>query len=564
MRLIDINTLELKQFFDPSKMPPYAILSHTWNGDQEVTYQEWGCRNSSTVQRKDGYAKIMGACRRARADGLQYLWCDTNCIDKSSSAELTEAINSMFAWYRDSHICYAYLADVKNTDTFANSRWLARGWTLQELLAPVIVVFFDCHWTVLGDRKGMASVLSSITRIHVGALRDRLTIRDYSIAQRMSWAAGRQTSREEDIAYCLLGIFDINMPLLYGEGQKAFSRLQQEIIKVSDDQSILAWELRSKSAHQWTSALAPSPAGFRFCGSIVRDWDIKRGPYSVTNLGISMNLPVIKTHHVQTILVGLNCVKELRGTTTANPTHLHPTQARHPFQVWIPLYQSERDIYLRGHYPPSNIFLGISYPLLARPKTTNLFLAIDTSQRSTSYSGINLEGVAMVREPISSPSGLLVTVASGKLMPEGHVFKEIYPLQRFSISSLRNRCSSKLSHHLISSGNLTTVVSVYWDKDQRPQQWSYTTIANPEMQAIHQMSYEEDWHCFFGKCVHPSSTGCNTVAGLHSLHTQLRQTPVMSMGKFAKEVEPLITISSQPLRDLNNSLELIVDVIFRK
>ncbi|XXH00958.1 hypothetical protein Hte_007309 [Hypoxylon texense] len=236
MRLIDVNTLELKELFG-TKTPPYAILSHVW-GKEEVTFLDWERRADSDIKRKEGYAKIVGACLRAHADGLQYLWCDTNCIDKRSSAELTEAINSMFAWYRDSHVCYAYLFDVETKDMFANTRWFSRGWTLQELLAPSEVVFFDRRWSVLGNRKTLAGLISDTTRIHLGALTDRSTIQSYSIAQRMSWAADRQTSRSEDIAYCLLGIFEINMPLLYGEGKEAFTRLQRQIIEVSADQML--------------------------------------------------------------------------------------------------------------------------------------------------------------------------------------------------------------------------------------------------------------------------------------------------------------------------------------
>ncbi|OTA90034.1 hypothetical protein M434DRAFT_50423, partial [Hypoxylon sp. CO27-5] len=292
MRLIDVNTLELKEFFG-AHHPRYAILSHTWNGDKEVTFQEWKRRSDDAVKCKEGYAKIVGACHRAQTDGLQYLWCDTNCIDKRSSAELSEAINSMFAWYRGSDVCYAYLADVgTKTELLAKSRWFTRGWTLQELLAPSKVIFFDRCWKVLGDKGELAAMISHITRIHMGALTDRSTVHCYSIAQRMSWAANRATSRQEDIAYCLLGIFDINMPLLYGEGQKSFTRLQQEIIRVSNDQSILAWDLQCSDAHPWTSALAQSPAGFRFSGSIVKYNRVQHDAYSITNLGIRVKTSI--------------------------------------------------------------------------------------------------------------------------------------------------------------------------------------------------------------------------------------------------------------------------------
>ncbi|RYP51590.1 hypothetical protein DL768_003097 [Monosporascus sp. mg162] len=233
MRLINVRNGELKEIF-PERVPPYAILSHVWDGYNEVTFQEWARRDTDeAVRRKSGYQKIVAACQQAINDKLEWLWCDTNCIDKTSSAELSEAINSMFAWYNNSQVCYAYLDDVdirstratrssgsadlkKNTEEnnpalantehvqplFAKSRWFTRGWTLQELLAPSREVFFAKDWTALGDRNQLARSISDITRIHISALRDRSTIWQYSVAQRMSWAADRQTTRQEDVAYC--------------------------------------------------------------------------------------------------------------------------------------------------------------------------------------------------------------------------------------------------------------------------------------------------------------------------------------------------------------------------
>lgn len=100
MRLINVNTKEIEEFLEGDDLPPYAILSHTW-GRQEVTFKEWTkLRTRPAVKGKAGFQKIMAACRQARADHLEWFWCDTNCIDKRSSTELSEAISSMFAWYR--------------------------------------------------------------------------------------------------------------------------------------------------------------------------------------------------------------------------------------------------------------------------------------------------------------------------------------------------------------------------------------------------------------------------------------------------------------------------------
>lgn len=222
--------------------PQYAILSHTWE-KEEVTYQD--IQDLESARKRKGFAKIEGACSLACDKGYSYIWIDTCCIDKSSSAELSEAINSMFTWYRESEICYAHLSDVSKSsfdEENLKTRWCTRGWTLQELLAPLYVYFFDQAWEYLGTRKSLAGALSKATQISVDVLGDTcINLEQKSIACRMSWMSLRETTRVEDMAYSLLGIFDINMPLLYGEGMKAFKRLQEEIIKVSNDQSLLAW-----------------------------------------------------------------------------------------------------------------------------------------------------------------------------------------------------------------------------------------------------------------------------------------------------------------------------------
>lgn len=170
------------------------------------------------------------------------------CIDQTSSAELTESINSMFRWYQDAAICYAYLADVaKNLrlstieKRLRKSRWFERGWTLQELIAPSEVVFYSMDWQQVGTKSELAACISDITHIDQLYL-NGANVQLASIAQRMSWAANRETSRDEDVAYCLLGIFDVNMPLIYGEGTKAFQRLQEEIMKAyPEDHTLFAW-----------------------------------------------------------------------------------------------------------------------------------------------------------------------------------------------------------------------------------------------------------------------------------------------------------------------------------
>jgi len=312
MRLLDTQTLALSEF-SPNAIPPYAILSHTWGeGDEEVKLQDLG---APSVARKAGYAKIKGCCRQAQKDGLAYAWVDTCCIDKTSSAELSEAINSMFRWYANAKVCYAYLVDVPSSSdsndlvSFRSSRWFARGWTLQELIAPGNVVFYTREWKKLGTKKELYVTISVVTGIHEDILPGR-NLAEVSIADRMSWVSRRVTTRPEDMAYCLLGIFDINMPLLYGEDQKAFIRLQEEIIKVSNDHSIFAWKsVPPFGDYDSSGLLALSPRMFRDIGSIVpyRDGGDNK-PFAMSNIGLQIELPMLRDESMLgRYLAVLNC-----------------------------------------------------------------------------------------------------------------------------------------------------------------------------------------------------------------------------------------------------------------
>ncbi|KAL6816109.1 ankyrin repeat-containing domain protein [Trichoderma camerunense] len=259
MRLLKTDTLEFR-YFDYGNIPQYAILSHRW-GSEELTLQEM----EQGVTNKQGYKKVQQFCSRAKADGYDYGWVDTCCINKTSSAELSEAINSMYLWYYQAERCYAYLVDVPSKSNIEDSEWFTRGWTLQELVAPSEVYFVDEHWNDLGTKKDLQQVVSKCTGIPINILSGDEDLETASIAQRMSWAANRKTQRLEDRAYSLMGIFGINMPLLYGEGERAFIRLQEEIMKVSDDHSIFAWE----SSDSRGGILATSPEAFKGSKNII-------------------------------------------------------------------------------------------------------------------------------------------------------------------------------------------------------------------------------------------------------------------------------------------------------
>ena len=223
-------------------LPPYAILSHTWGRENdEVNFRDV---MEKTGKDKPGYKKIVFCGEQARTDSLDYFWVDTCCIDKTSSTELSESINSMFNWYRDAKICYVYLEDVSNSEggrseaeisgaiwksAFQGSRWFTRGWTLQELLAPVSVKFFDQHGSLLGDKSILKQLVSDITGIAERALLE-VPPTDFKVSERYEWARGRRTTREEDWAYSLQGIFGVCFEPVYGEGrEKAVRRLVNEI-----------------------------------------------------------------------------------------------------------------------------------------------------------------------------------------------------------------------------------------------------------------------------------------------------------------------------------------------
>ncbi|KAM3417356.1 hypothetical protein BST61_g5606 [Cercospora zeina] len=228
--------LELIEAWDEG-IPPYAIHSHTWStiASDEVLFRDLV---DGTAAKKPAYAKITRAMKLAHIEGYEYIWVDTLCIDKTSSADLTEAVNSMYTYYSKARICYVYLSDINAAESLAAARWWTRGWTLQELLAPIHAVFYTLDWQYIGARDEMVDKISPITGIQPQYLVDssREVVWTASIANRMSWASKRRTGRSEDMAYSLLGLFSVNMPLLYGEGgQRAFLRLQEEIMKSTDE-----------------------------------------------------------------------------------------------------------------------------------------------------------------------------------------------------------------------------------------------------------------------------------------------------------------------------------------
>lgn len=382
MWLINVDTFELKEFVG-NYVPAYAILSHTWD-DDEVSFQDM--KDLEVAMRKKGFRKIQFCCSQARVDGWDWAWVDTCCIDKSSrydwtqghkadglcvvnrfsSAELSEAINSMFRWYERSMICYVYLGDTNSSSKgqLRKCRWFSRGWTLQELLAPFEVVFYSRTWDYIGTKLDLKDTIESITGIYGLVLCHELSISKVSVATRLQWASQRKTTRVEDLSYSLLGIFGVNMPLLYGEGHKAFHRLQEHIMRSTQDHTIFLWNYdpecnlsdprNSAEAFYWEpfDMLAKSPFYFHETHVSIptTTHHFPDTEFTISERGLRISLPLLKvdrTHihkfpglgslmdaNKNVYLAALNCLvksdlNDDSTTTTSSPD----SQSRSPVEL---------------------------------------------------------------------------------------------------------------------------------------------------------------------------------------------------------------------------------------
>lgn len=233
MRLLHFDDGRLlSTYFSGEDVPPYAILSHRW-GESEVLFEHLVDRTYETYT---GYRKIEFCAKQAAKDQLQYFWIDTCCIDKWNLIELSTAINSMFSWYKNARKCYVFLSDVTAADeqedwkiSLRESEWFRRGWTLQELIAPESVEFFSLEGKYIGDKKSLAQLIHEVTEIPIRALHN-FTPDEFTVSERIEWVRRRETTEEEDIVYCILGILDVYVPASYGEGrEKAWERLELEM-----------------------------------------------------------------------------------------------------------------------------------------------------------------------------------------------------------------------------------------------------------------------------------------------------------------------------------------------
>ncbi|KAH6651366.1 heterokaryon incompatibility protein-domain-containing protein [Chaetomium tenue] len=374
--------------------PPLPALTNGYESDHSDSSDARSQRGSMVpsvvlhpFEHKAGYAKIAYACGQAEKDGFRYVWVDTCCIDKRSSAEVSEAVNSMFGWYQRAAVCYAFLEDVHFDDYteaymtwkdhFTNSRWFTRGWTLQELLAPRKVVFYARGWRLLGTKSSLVKHVAKITGVDELTLLEPKLVPNASVAQRMSWAANRTTTKPEDLAYSLMGLFGVHMPVIYGEGDKAFLRLQEEIIKRSDDHTIFAWgTLGDEQAHAphypgqhpdldeidfddlagTTGILAQSPKDFAGMAHVVVSAPPPNQPitdYALTNKGLHITLDLART-----------------PTTTTNPPSSN-TYTPNPSTTYLAILNCHAE-----HDPTAQLALLLT----TTPTTPNLFVRTRSRQ----------------------------------------------------------------------------------------------------------------------------------------------------------------------------------------
>lgn len=459
MRLLNTTTLRLKEFLGEST-PEYVILSHTWD-DDEVLFEDI---QNGTAQSKKGFSKITNCCRQATMAAFDWVWIDTCCIDKSSSSELSEAINSMYAWYKQSKICYAFLADVmpstlsgmtatlsgRAKDHFIKSRWFTRGWTLQELIAPSVVQFYSAYWVELSTKASLKDLISEVTGIDIQVLGGS-SPSTCNVARRLSWASMRETTRIEDAAYCLLGFFDVNMPLLYGEGMKAFRRLQEEILKEFEDYTILAWKHRKEEYDDYEAVLAPSPSSFCRLSKCT----ICRDPSSGLNWDYQdlVHFPLSVLNSVRnTVPKGLD--RHEPDTTTDLPTF---TGRR--FRIVMPMCKSSE--FQERRFAYIGLRIGERGQFLCLMLTSTW-----THQPAVSQEGNFLRRLRLIQVPESHMHEFKPAIASlvSWSRSNARFFTWNSPVRYFTIPSLPE-CLSVLSSahstHDLQSGDIALNPSVY-------------------------------------------------------------------------------------------------------
>ena len=355
----------------------YAILSHRWGADEdEISFED--IQLSRDISRKKGLSELKGFCKLALSEGC-YGWADTCCINKGNSSELEEAINSMYRWYVGSKICIAYLEDVPQRQLLSSS-WFDRGWTLQELIGPKKMIFCNHDWGIIGTKIELIAELSHKTKIPDSVLRHAAKPSACSVARRMSWAAERTTTRVEDRAYSLMGLFDVYMPMIYGEREMAFIRFQQHITQKSKDESIFAWCTDFPGNLKTYSGLfAPSPSAYIHCSEIIQT----RGSGGFSEVNGELSIPLqIAPHSMETYSALLHCthrakpddnVSILITPTSDEAIYVRVRDVGDAGHTLIPSYHQVRfakqqiRVLVDPTEPPVNVFNGFWLRMLQPP-----------------------------------------------------------------------------------------------------------------------------------------------------------------------------------------------------
>ena len=358
--------------WEEDEAPKYAIVSHTWVHGGEVDMQQMEdlmkrLLRSRRLRQTSGYKKIVAMCQKAWEYGYDHVWIDTCCINKHDSVEFSEAINSMFRWYQKADVCYVLLSDLEGlsatTYSLRNCRWFTRGWCLQELIAPTVVWFYNKHWRFVGSKDELGTHLSQTTNIDLSVLRKRASLEEVPIAKKMSWAANRKTKKVEDMAYFLFGIFGVHMPLIYGEEENAFYRLQEEIMKKSNDISIFlpasgfsttSWDDKNPFCH----LLASGPGDFKHCGRLGQlIATMSASPFTMTNGGVHFPaarlsiVPGSEFFYITFECAGGNVLRlYLRKVGPSTFICRHPPRALAPH---TPLICDPQDVYIISRVTPS-------------------------------------------------------------------------------------------------------------------------------------------------------------------------------------------------------------------
>lgn len=264
MRFLHTKTFVLHDFTGPPSS--YAVFFHA-HGSDDIGFEDFS--KPQMLLCKDGFHRLWQACSRARNHGSEWLWSDAVCIDRGSSTALTEAFNSLARIYQHCIFSIIYLEDLPCSDCvggglekrLAKCAWLRNVWVLPQLIFPKHSFIYDRDWAEIGTKASLARQLSLVTSIEQSVLINPAALGEYSVAKRMSWASHLEASRPEDRSFALLGILGVHMPIVYGEGQKAFIRLQEEILRDTNDYSLFAW--RPEVPQEYRGLFAYSPAEFQ-------------------------------------------------------------------------------------------------------------------------------------------------------------------------------------------------------------------------------------------------------------------------------------------------------------